>query len=134
MTDEDRENASKINSLKWEIKRTQLEREDEIHRLRLERDKARLEAEIKSYQGEDGSSGEGNSSTDELTAPLLGLVMASLQNRGQPAGNSITSPPSPTVVTQPAGQVSLHLTDEQIDDLLAQLPKTALKMAKKLSP
>lgn len=128
LSEEDREAAAQKNSLKWKLEREKMEREAELDRLKAERDAARYQADIALYreqlpQRTQEDAEDGNS---EL-ATLATMFMAS---RSQAAAGQVSSNP-PTL--SPNSPAALHLTDEQIDELLSQAPKAVLKMAKNLS-
>lgn len=121
LTEDDRQQGAEFNKLKWEIKRKQLEREEEIARLRDEREKARLERDIKDLSGNDDDPEPDNSDLQVL----MGLLAAA---QAHSPGQAVNSTQSPSPALQPA----LSLTDEEIDKLLASAPKPMLSAAKKM--
>lgn len=122
LTDEDRERAGDLTATRWELKKKQMEREDELHALRAEKEKAMLEAQIRKYSGgEDDDKPAG----DDMTSLMPFLMMMMQQHQAQPlsagsVGGSALPPAEPV----------LKLSDEEIDSMLAQVPKMYLKMAK----
>lgn len=120
LTDEDREAAANYNSLKWEFKRKQLERDEELQRLRAEREQARLTADINRFREEAGESQEESGGNEDLA--ILTTLLANA--RTQPV---IQQP-------QPAVEQVLVLSDDELDKLLASIPKPFLKAAKTMPP
>lgn len=112
LTSQDRQSAAELNSLRFQIRRQELEREAEIKRLKDERI-------IKSL-----------TAGDQEGQMLTGLLMTVLANN-----QSNAQVPKPTAEAQQIEPPkSIHLSDEEIENLIKQVPKVYLKAAKSASP
>lgn len=130
LTEEDREKAAEVNRARFELQRYKIEREKSIleleqrkRELQLERDMAKLQSEISEYSDDDDENPADNA--DGMITGLLTSVLANRQVSPPAGGVSQVSPLS----NPPA----LHLDDNQIYQLWAEVPKPARKIAKTMS-
>jgi hypothetical protein len=107
LTDDDRKAAEEVRATKLAIKKEQLEREAEIQKLRDLKVIEKLTS---------------NSDSDFQT--LMALFAGAMQN------------PSPSNPAHVVSQVApaIHLSDEDIEQAISQLPKAVLKVAKGMTP
>lgn len=117
LDDDDREKAAELNRLRWAKRRENLELQASIEALKLKKQQLALEMDIKEMSGDEG---EGNDDDAVFMSLLSGVF-----NRG---GNGESSP-----VALPPNVEKIHLSDDEITNLLKTVPKPALKAAKMMS-
>lgn len=110
LSDEDREQALQIRLRKLELKKEQMEREAEIQKLK--------DLKIIEKLGHSG---------DDDFKTLMMLFAGAMQNNN-------TSSPTLSAKTDSNIAPALHLTEEDISEILKKVPKTYLKIAKGMKP
>lgn len=106
LTDDDRKAAAELNAERFRIKKEELQRQAEINKLRDERLISKLTS--------------GDQEGQALMA-ILAAAMSSNQNK-------------PVAQIEQASPQAIHLSNEDIEQAIAQLPKAALKIGKTMSP
>ena len=107
LTDEDRKLAEEIRQKKLEIRKSELERQAEIQRIKDERIISNL------------------TKGDEDSAMLMNLLMTAM--------NSPKKPTESLKISQEQNDKLINLSNEDIENIVSKLPPIALTMAKSMS-
>lgn len=131
-SNDDRELSLEIREKKKEIALLKLDRENELHKLRIERERLQLKEDIdelkESYDNfDDLSSDNEDDSTTALIKLLAPLFLQNKVSSSVVPSDSITSPPVQKE------QPKQDLTDEQLLSIWKETPKIARKFAQSLS-
>lgn len=131
-SDEDREYSHEINQKKKEIKMLMLEREAELHRLKIEKQKLELQQELEELKGVYDDVEEASEDND-IMKMITALAPLLLKNQNQTVA-PVVSPPnnSETSSPQPVQAQQLDLSDEQLNQIWKNTPFAAKMMAKKM--
>jgi DNA polymerase III delta prime subunit len=126
--EEDRNLSLDIRRSKSEIAKAKQQLELEVMKLEAERTKLQLQAEIEEakqrildLQNED-ESGTSSNPADVMMMALLSKVMG--------GGNSQASTPLPPTPTVPMETPQINLSNDQIEDMWANIPKEIKKLAR----
>ena len=128
-TEDDQIHATETKRLKAEQRRVMAEmslarQKMELDRLRWEQQKLRDEMD-----DEDDDEDEDSDDDSQANALLLGILAPILSSRGAPTDPAATN----NIQGVPVSAVrEVNFTDDEIRQLLSEMPKTQLKIAKKL--
>ena len=131
-TDAEREEGLVIREKKREITLLKLERENELHKLKMEKQKLELQAEIaelkdslNDYVDDSDTSSEDRTTSDliKLFAPMI--MAGKMQNP--------VAAPVPVVSPMPSSPVQQHLNDDTLLSLWEKTPPQYKAMSKTMS-
>jgi hypothetical protein len=135
-SDEEREFGAEIRAKNKEIKLLKLEREKELEILKYEKDRLRLKAEINELKDElqpeyEEDEPMQDNQTDNTFNNLLGTVAMAMMQKNQPQHtNNLQSSNPPQTNSKNNDDGKLSLNDEQLKDIISEIPKKYLILAK----
>lgn len=134
-TDEDRETSSEIRNAKKELELLKIQRENELHKLRMEKAKLELQEEINELKGLYDDVEEYSDNEDGGVSELI-KILVPLFVKNQTPASVVVSPPqvnnSDASITSSEPQ-KRSIPDEQLQDIWKNTPAIAKKFAKNAS-
>ncbi len=115
-TDEDRDTSAEIRAAKKEIALLKLQREDELHKLKIEKQRLELQAEIEDLRAVFEDSDDNTTDSDDITATMLKIF-------GPAIAATITPKQTAIAATDEQPQGKIRISDDELKRLWDDTPK-----------